>query len=199
MIRQALLQLEQRLRLGRDQIFYLQPDELPQSLRALPNIRKLIQQRQQHHRWVKQIARCQPLPSVIFGDRIELIRPRDHSPHDPDPSGSGRSRHRGQPLAPGFIRGKVRLIDPNQTDLQQLMRTLSKQDILVSRSANLGLAPLMRKVAGLIVEVGGFLSHAACQAREAGIPAITLSNATELLRDGSCIEIDGVAGCCRIK
>ena len=34
--------------------------------------------------------------------------------------------------------------------------------ILVARSANLGLAPWLRVAAGLIVEVGGVLAHAAC-------------------------------------
>ncbi len=64
----------------------------------------------------------------------------------------------------------------------------------MTRSANLGLAPLLRSVAGLIVEVGGFLAHAACQAREAGIPAIVLPDATRQLQDGMEALLDGGHG-----
>ena len=97
-------------------------------------------------------------------------------------------------MAPGFIRGKVRLIDAQQCNLHQLLASLDKNDILVTRSANLGLSPLMRKVAGLIVEVGGLLAHSACQAREAGIPAMVLPDATRLLREGSLITFNGRTG-----
>jgi pyruvate,water dikinase len=66
--------------------------------------------------------------------------------------------------------------------------------ILVARSANLGLAPWLRVAAGLIVEVGGVLAHAACQARESGIPAVVLEAATGLLRDGMLVSLDGATG-----
>ncbi len=67
-------------------------------------------------------------------------------------------------------------------------------EIIVARSANLGLAPFLRMAAGLIVEVGGVLAHAACQARESGIPAIVLPNATLTLRDGMAVRLDGDIG-----
>jgi pyruvate,water dikinase len=67
-------------------------------------------------------------------------------------------------------------------------------EIIVARSANLGLAPLLRVVVGLVVEVGGVLAHAACQARESGIPAVVLAGATCILRDGMAISIDGGTG-----
>ncbi|MEH6471853.1 MAG: PEP/pyruvate-binding domain-containing protein, partial [Halopseudomonas sp.] len=192
LIRKALLQLAQRLRLGAEQIFYLQPDELPLCLKELPALRKLIEQRQQQRQLCLEIAGQQPLPAVIFGDRIELST----SSTPPDSNGDS---HSGQPMAPGYIRGKVRLIDPHQSDLHQLMACVSQQDIIVTRSANLGLAPLMRKVAGLIVEVGGLLAHSACQAREAGIPAMVLPNATQLLKEGGQISFDGQTGILHIN
>jgi pyruvate,water dikinase len=64
----------------------------------------------------------------------------------------------------------------------------------VTRSANLGLAPLLRMVAGLVVEIGGVLAHAACQAREAGIPAVVLPDAARSLRDGMTVRLDGSRG-----
>jgi pyruvate,water dikinase len=71
----------------------------------------------------------------------------------------------------------------------------SRQErIIVARSANLGLAPWLRVAAGLIVEVGGVLAHAACQARESGIPAVVLEGATCLLREGMLVSLDGETG-----
>ena len=214
LIRKALLKLAQRLGLDSGQIFYLQPEELPLCLKELPQLRKLIQQRQQQHLLTLEIARLRPMPAIIVGDRIDLdghSRPLSTRPpaapasHNKtysfnktrthDNSGNGNKiAHQGRPMAPGFIRGKVRLIDAQQCNLHQLLASLDKNDILVTRSANLGLSPLMRKVAGLIVEVGGLLAHSACQAREAGIPAMVLPDATRLLREGSLITFNGRTG-----
>ncbi|MEH6813648.1 MAG: PEP/pyruvate-binding domain-containing protein, partial [Motiliproteus sp.] len=179
LIRQALLLLAQKTGLDEQQIFYLRPEELPDSLPQAAALRPLIEQRQQQRQLAQEIAKGRPLAAVIFGDDIKLIESfviADHA--------GGDRVHNGQPMSPGFIRGKVRLIDPSTTDLHQLMATVTAQDIIVTRSANLGLAPLMRKVAGLIVEVGGLLAHSACQAREAGIPAMVLPNATQILKEG---------------
>jgi pyruvate,water dikinase len=73
-------------------------------------------------------------------------------------------------------------------------KAMRGDEIIVARSANLGLAPLMRMAAGLVVEVGGVLAHAACQARESGIPAVVLAGATSILREGMAISIDGATG-----
>ena len=44
-------------------------------------------------------------------------------------------------------------------------------------------------------DVGGVLSHPAIIAREYGIPAVVAtSNATELVRDGDTIRVDGLQG-----
>ncbi|MEE8320612.1 MAG: PEP-utilizing enzyme, partial [Gammaproteobacteria bacterium] len=59
---------------------------------------------------------------------------------------------------------------------------------------NLGVAALFRKAAGLIIEIGGFLAHSACQARESGIPAVIVEGATVLLRDGMRVEVNGDTG-----
>ena len=200
LIRKALLQLAQRLGLDAEHIFYLQPDELPLCLKELPQLRKLIAQRQQQHQLAQEIARQQPLPPVIFGDQLDLTgtgpnaSATRHTALTPASDSHQTHQRSGQPMAPGFIRGKVRLIDTQHCQLHQLLASVDKNDIIVTRSANLGLAPLLRRVAGLIVEVGGLLAHSACQAREAGIPAMVLPDATRLLSEGSMISFDGKTG-----
>ncbi|MGH3981507.1 MAG: PEP-utilizing enzyme [Pseudonocardiaceae bacterium] len=46
-----------------------------------------------------------------------------------------------------------------------------------------------------MTDIGGHLAHAAIIAREYGIPAVLATgNATELLRDGQLVTVDGSAG-----
>ncbi len=189
LIRQALLLLADKQGFTAEQIFYLRPDELTADLQQLPRLRQCIQQRFKQRQHALEIAANQPLPAVIFGDCLKMMESASLLAN-----GGVGSTHNGQPMSPGFIRGKVRLIDPSNTDLHQLMASVTPQDIIVTRSANLGLAPLMRKVAGLIVEVGGLLAHSACQAREAGIPAMVLPNATQILQEGGMVSFDGQKG-----
>nr|WP_239651359.1 PEP-utilizing enzyme [Neosynechococcus sphagnicola] len=58
-----------------------------------------------------------------------------------------------------------------------------------------GWAPLLARAGGLIAEVGGRLSHGAIVAREYGIPAVMdIPHATQVLRDGQRVRIDGQLG-----
>jgi pyruvate,water dikinase len=58
--------------------------------------------------------------------------------------------------------------------------------------------PVFGKVAAVVTEVGGSLSHAAVVAREFGVPAVVATGvALTVLRDGEDIEVDGSAGVVR--
>jgi phosphoenolpyruvate synthase/pyruvate phosphate dikinase len=58
--------------------------------------------------------------------------------------------------------------------------------------------PLFNMASAIVADVGGALSHAALVAREFGIPAVCgTGTATELLRDGEIVEVDGSAGTVR--
>jgi pyruvate,water dikinase len=55
--------------------------------------------------------------------------------------------------------------------------------------------PLFLVASAVVVEVGANLSHAAIVARELGIPAVvSVPRATELLIEGTPVEVDGTAG-----
>ena len=50
-------------------------------------------------------------------------------------------------------------------------------------------------IGGVVTDRGGTLSHAAVVAREYGIPAVVgTGNATELIKDGARVRIDGATG-----
>jgi pyruvate,water dikinase len=73
--------------------------------------------------------------------------------------------------------------------------TVAPGAILVLRHGNPGWAPAFLTAAGLVVEQSGLLSHTSVIARERGLPAvINVERATEILRDGDEVEVDGRAG-----
>jgi pyruvate,water dikinase len=53
----------------------------------------------------------------------------------------------------------------------------------------------MFTAAGLVVDIGGELSHAAVVARELGVPCVmSTGDGTRQLRDGDLCRVDGDAG-----
>ena len=95
----------------------------------------------------------------------------------------------GLPLAGGQARGPVRIV----TDPLAVSK-LGQGYVLVCPSTDPAWTPLLLGAAGLVVERGGALSHGAIVARELGVPAVTLPNATRLLRDGELVTVNGSTG-----
>lgn len=182
-IRRGLLALADRLGWPAERIFDLQPRELPAAVRAPARLRAIAERRAVERRIARQLASEGRLPAVIFASRAEAIGAL------PEPAGADGCQ--GQALSPGRRRGIARVVGP---DGRLPPLDGSGREILVLRAANLGIAPVLRTVAGLVVEVGGLLAHGACQAREAGIPAIALADATRRIGDGCEILIDGSTG-----
>jgi pyruvate,water dikinase len=79
--------------------------------------------------------------------------------------------------------------------LDPLGARLEPGDILVAPSTDPGWTPLFLTAGGLVMEMGGAMSHGAVVAREYGIPAVVgLAGATERIPDGATILVDGTAG-----
>jgi pyruvate,water dikinase len=78
--------------------------------------------------------------------------------------------------------------DPDCDDVQP-------GEILVAPVTDPAWAAIMFISAGLVVDIGGQLSHAAVVARELGIPCVMgIPDATKRLRTGDVCRIDGHAG-----
>lgn len=72
---------------------------------------------------------------------------------------------------------------------------LKKGDILVCHYTDPEWTPLFAIAGGVIADTGGVLSHAAIVAREYQIPAVLATgNATEVLKDGDRVLLDGTRG-----
>ena len=76
---------------------------------------------------------------------------------------------------------------------------LQADDVLVCPITSPVWSILFTKVSALVTDTGGVLSHPAIIAREYGIPAVVATgNATQVIRDGQRVEVDGDAGIVRI-
>ena len=95
----------------------------------------------------------------------------------------------GYPVAPGVVEGIVHVIRDPQRE------TLAPDEILVAEFTDPGWTPLFINARGLILEVGGALTHGAVVAREYGIPAVVgVRDAATRLQTGQRVRLDGNRG-----
>jgi pyruvate,water dikinase len=72
---------------------------------------------------------------------------------------------------------------------------LAHGEILVAPSTDPGWTPLFLTAGGLVMEMGGAMSHGAIVAREYGIPAVVgVAGAIERIRTGQLVTVDGTTG-----
>lgn len=124
---------------------------------------------------------AEPPPDCIRSDGVPALETRS-TPSDP-------SVLRGTPVSSGRASGRARLMrvpDPSR---------IEEGDILVVELADPGWTPLFPRVRALVMEVGGLMCHAACVARELGVPSVFgVRGAMTALHDDDPITVDGDAG-----
>ncbi len=150
-------------------------DELRQQLP------QLIAQRQAE---LEQNQQLTPIPYIVYGYPTSL------SLLSANPSLPKSSLLEGIGTSPGQIEGYIKVLLNFEA-----ATNIDKQTIIVVPHTDAGWTPLLARAGGLIAEVGGRLSHGAIVAREYGIPAVmNIPHATELLKDGQRVRLDGRIG-----
>ena len=129
----------------------------------------------------KEVLRRQ-IPRLLLSDGRAFYE----GIYAPEESSEGLS---GSPVSPGLVEGKVRVVfDPGKGQFEQ-------GEILVCPGTDPSWTPLFLTAGGLIMEVGGMMTHGAVVAREYGIPAIVgVDRATTRLVTGQHIRMDGSSG-----
>ncbi len=91
---------------------------------------------------------------------------------------------------PGTITGRARVIlDPADP------LALEPGDILVAPLTDPAWTPLFMTAGGVVVNVGGQISHAIIVSRELGLPCVvSVTDATQRIPDGALIEVNGDTG-----
>ncbi len=96
----------------------------------------------------------------------------------------------GTPASPGQYTGTARILLREEE-----FGRLQLGDVLVCPITSPVWSVLFPNVGALVTDSGGILSHPAIIAREYGIPAVVATgNATEVIRDGDRVSVDGTRG-----
>jgi phosphohistidine swiveling domain-containing protein len=93
------------------------------------------------------------------------------------------ARLRGIGLTRGEVRGRAWVLSEPSVELPEELP--AEGIVLVARAVDAGWIPTFTRVAGVVVETGGDLSHGSIVLREMGLPAVTnVRDATRALRTG---------------
>jgi pyruvate,water dikinase len=106
------------------------------------------------------------------------------------PLPAGEELLRGLGASPGIASGAVRVLrSPDEAD------AFVAGEIVVAPMTNPDWVPVLRKAAALVTDGGGMTCHAAIVSRELGVPCVVgTRRATELLRTGEVVTVDGKKG-----
>lgn len=96
---------------------------------------------------------------------------------------------KGTPTSAGVIEGRAVVATDPETAVVQ------KGDILVAKATDPGWTPLFMPAAGVVIEIGGPLTHGSVVARERGIPCVVgIIGLMDKLKTGMHIRVDGNKG-----
>lgn len=163
-------------------LFFLHLDELKDLANGTDrNWKEVVAERRAHHAREK---RRRQIPRLMLSDGQAFYEGMASE-------GDGRdgSLLTGSPVSPGTVEGIARIIfDPHGTQL-------APGEILVCPGTDPAWTPLFLAAGGLVMEVGGLMTHGSVVAREYGIPAVVgVHRATERLQTGQRVKVDGTAG-----
>lgn len=159
-------------------IFYIGFKELYNSIENNESLKTLVEKRREEYEHYKKLN----APRVITseGEEIKAGYKRENLPE---------GALVGIPVSSGIIEGIAKvIIDPSEG-------ALNKGEILVAPFTDPGWTPLFINAGGLVMEVGGLLTHGTVVAREYGIPAVVgITEATKKIKNGQKIRVDGNNG-----
>ncbi|MEJ2011276.1 MAG: PEP/pyruvate-binding domain-containing protein, partial [Anaerolineales bacterium] len=163
-----------------DDVFYLYIEELESLARGeVREWRELIKERRE--RYVREFLRRQ-IPRLLVSDGRAFYEGML-------PGEGDQKVLKGSGVSPGVVEGLARVVlDPHAANLQP-------GEILVCPGTDPSWTPLFLASGGLVMELGGLMTHGAIIAREYGIPAVVgVDRATERIQTGVRIRVDGSQG-----
>jgi rifampicin phosphotransferase len=141
-------------------------------------------------RRVAQLAVERELAMPLFMRESELPSLLRRGAADHEPTADELT---GLCVSPGAVEGEVVVLrDPGE------FAKMKRGAVLVAMATDPAWTPMFTLASGVVVEVGGMLSHASTIAREYGLPALAnVKNATRILRTGDRVRLDASAGVVR--
>jgi pyruvate,water dikinase len=137
---------------------------------------EVARRREAFERWARLVP-----PRVITSEGEQPVLPDD----GPLPPGELA----GHAASAGVVEGVARVVlDPSR-------QVLEAGEILVAPFTDPGWTPLFVHARGLVMEVGGLMTHGSVVAREYGLPAVVgVDGATSRIRTGQRVRVDGDRG-----
>jgi len=164
-----------------DDLFYLTVKELKTLAMGAPgDWKKLVRAR----RSAEQVESSrQPIPRLLLSDGAAYYAGITAA------QGADANLLSGSGVSPGTVEGTVRVL------FSPLEAGLEPGDILVCPGTDPSWTPLFLAAGGLVMEVGGMMTHGSVVAREYGIPAVAgVDQATSRLQTGQKVRVDGSSG-----
>jgi rifampicin phosphotransferase len=164
-----------------DDIFFLHPLEI-KALAAgtLEHVQALVAERRETYQREfrrKRIPRVLLSDGTAFYDAIETNLAEDENTLI------------GNPVSAGSVEGIVHVV------FEPLRTQILPGEILVCPATDPAWTPLFLSAGGLVMEVGGMVTHGSVVAREYGIPAVVgVKMATQRLKNGQLVRVDGSSG-----
>jgi pyruvate,water dikinase len=211
LVRLAVLEVGQRLVnrgqiAARDDVFMLELDEARAALSNGADQKARVRRREGERRWVEahpgppSYGRSPGPPPPMWGlprATAEVMEVVTWSfARTFDATGSARKQAHGSSCltgtaaSSGSYTGRVRVV-MHEGEFSKIRGG----DVLVCPITSPVWSVLFPSVGAVVTNTGGILAHSAIIAREYGIPAVVgVGNATEVLRDGQLVRVDGTRG-----
>jgi len=178
----------------RDDYFFLLLGEIgeaihetarPELVEGRANLRAIVERRRSEFERNRRIE----MPLLMRESELPQVIARARQMRDRPPVGD-ETEMRGTPVSRGSVEADVVVIaDPGD------FGSMKRGAILVTRATDPSWTPLFTLASGVIVEVGGILSHASTIAREYGLPALAnVKQATRRLKTGDRILLNATEG-----
>ena len=173
LLRELTARLAESSGLG-ERLYELSWEELLLLDREAPQSKTLQARRRERELW----RRCD-VPDVILGDAEQ--------PLSPTPTEAKSGPWKVTVVSAGMVSGPIWRAASDE-------EVCPPGSIIVAETADSSDVLRRQSAAGLVVERGGLLSHAAVTARQLSIPMVILKDARRLLQDESRLHIDTGAG-----
>jgi pyruvate,water dikinase len=185
MVREAVLaEAETLVKTGvlerKDDVFYFSLEELLSLTRgeSVGDVEQMVEERKQAFHRYSGLT-----PPRLMTSEGEIITGTRAGRKAPD------GALIGTPVSAGVVEGIARVV------MRPEEAKLNAGEIMIAPFTDPGWTPLFHSAIGLVMEVGGLMTHGAVVAREYGLPAVVgVDGATEKIKDGDRIRVDGTQG-----
>jgi phosphohistidine swiveling domain-containing protein len=189
LIRRVLLEIGDRLAsrgilTDKEEIFFLDLDEIETVLQGADyrKVKETVTARREEYEKNKAITP----PSLVFG----RFDPDDFVADEVDLDAEVLT---GLAVCPGVVSGPARVM------LRSDSGQVQPGEIMVAPFTDPGWTPHFLTAAGIVMDMGGLLSHGSIVAREYGIPTVVnVGPATRIIKTGQIVQVDGGRGVVRI-